>query len=841
LPPAARDVVRPLDVGLAGRVLTEGRAIRLDRYADVEQPARPDIGDHAMLGVPVVWTDRAIGFFGVGAPPPHRFTDEDVETLTLFARYAAIAIENARLFEGERRRAARIATIDRIGRLLTSSDTLQDLLQRGVETIRADLGLTDLSIALVDPDDPEMLVLGANSRDYPVAVPHGYRQSIREGIVGAAVQTRAPVLDNEVAANPRYIRGPSPSNVCAELAVPVIIGDRLVGVFNVESTIALTGEDAADLEIVAHQFGVAIENQRLLEAERRRAARVATINRIGSLLTSSLSLDQIFQTAVEAIGEYLHFANVAIMLVDPSEPQYLVLRARGGMYGSMVGEYRQHISRGIVGVAARARRRVLVNNVREDPRYIAIPGGEQIIAELAVPILVGGRLRGMLNIESEARIPEDDADGLTVIADQMGIAIENARLFGETQAALEEARLLYETSRRMSTASDPGEVVRAYLEQVATRGQYACTVALYEPDEAGERAWVDVRGRWTPDSGMALGGERIPRTHDALDPILNAGQTATISDVHDDPRVSAVLREHQREAGRPALAMIPLMVHGERIGLVILGSPVVQEWSEADLRPYQVTAGHLAAALDSRRQQILAAERNRQLAVLEERRRLARELHDSVTQSVFSVTLIAQSLASAWRRDPAEGERRVERLLNLSQSALAELRALLTELRPAAPAEQDGGVQVAVPSRVRIRRDGLAATLRTHAAGVARDGLRVEVDASGYLPQPADHEEALFRIAQEALNNAVKHAAAAAVTVRLRLDGGWCRLTVTDDGAGFSQARPQAARGKLSAGFGLIGIQERAAALGGAAHVVSAPGRGTTIDVILPRKDEPTR
>src|SRR5581483_9674695 len=104
------------------------------------------------------------GFFGVGAPPPRRFTDEDAETLSLFARHAAVAIENARLFETERRRTARIATINRLGRMLASDLSLHELLQDGVETIRADLGFADLGIMLIDPDAPEFLVFGAHSR-----------------------------------------------------------------------------------------------------------------------------------------------------------------------------------------------------------------------------------------------------------------------------------------------------------------------------------------------------------------------------------------------------------------------------------------------------------------------------------------------------------------------------------------------------------------------------------------------------------------------------------------------------------------------------------------------------
>ncbi|MBI4786728.1 MAG: GAF domain-containing sensor histidine kinase [Chloroflexi bacterium] len=396
-----------------------------------------------------------------------------------------------------------------------------------------------------------------------------------------------------------------------------------------------------------------------------------------------------------------------------------------------------------------------------------------------------------------------------------------------TQGALREMELLYQTSRRISTAMNVDQVIEAYLDQVATRGHYTCNIVLYEFDGRGERNAVIVRGRWSPQEGPVLIQERHPYTRDALDPLLDAGQTVTIADVHADARVSPELRAIQARDGRPALAMIPLIARGERIGLVVLSDVVAHEWSRGELQLYQATAAQLATAMDSRRQQILVYARGQQLAILEERQRLARELHDSVTQMIFSITLIAQSLAPAWRRDPAEGERRVARLLELSQTALAEMRALLAELRPAG--EQNAPVETAsVPGVVRVQREGLVAALRQHAVTLAQDGLQIEIDTRAY---PADgrrpYEETLFRIAQEALNNVVKHAHAKHVFVNLGGDQEALRMTIHDDGIGFlAEHSPR--------GLGLRTMPERARALNGTALISSTPGNGTTVEVTIP-------
>jgi DNA-binding NarL/FixJ family response regulator/GAF domain-containing protein len=452
---------------------------------------------------------------------------------------------------------------------------------------------------------------------------------------------------------------------------------------------------------------------------------------------------------VDAIHEHLHYAVVGVLLIDPEDPTSLILRALSHVEDpSEFGRYRRPVHEGIIGAAVRSRQRILVGDVRDDTRYRTPRGARKVHAEVVVPIVVSDRLLGVLHVESEQPIVEDDASGLQIIADQLGVAIDNAELFASTQHALEETQLLYETCRRMSTAMDVDDVIAAYLEQVAMGGRYVCTVVLYEFDETGEPTSLTLRGRWTPQDGLTHPNERLPHTRDAFDPLLDAGESVTIDDFRIDPRVSTELRCLQSRNQRPAWAMIPLMVRGHRIGLVILSYPAVHHWCEADLQPYQATAALLAAALESRRQHLLLSARGHQLAVLEDRLRLAWELHDSVTQLIFSMTLIAQSIAPAWQRSPSEGEHRVQRLLELSQSALSEMRALLAELRPDEGLAEVCAAADMLPGVGRVQADSLAAVMRRHAAEVAREGLASAIDTQAYAQQATDQEEALSRIAQ---------------------------------------------------------------------------------------------
>jgi signal transduction histidine kinase len=579
--------------------------------------------------------------------------------------------------------------------------------------------------------------------------------------------------------------------------------------------------------------------------------RQESLRKVIEAISGELELRPLLTLIVEHACELLGADRGTIGLVDEARG---VVRTEA-IYRMTGDEMGAEMARGVglAGQVYETRQPLLLDRYGDVDQPIR-PGMSED-AVIGVPIFWRERMIGFFGLGAAPprRFARPDVEVLSLFARHAAIAIENARLYDGTRRALEEVRLLYETSRRIATAMDIEEVVAAYLDQVAARGRYACSVGLYAVDETGERTEVIVRGRWSPSAGTVLGEQRYPRTRDGLDPGLDAGQTVTIADVHTDARASDELRAIQARDGRPALAMIPLMARGRRIGIVVLSDPRVHDWPDEDLRPYQVTAAQLATAIESRRQQILLYERGQQLAVLEERQRLARELHDSVTQTLFSITLISQSISPVWHRDAAEGERRLQRLHELGQSALAEMRALLAELRPAratAPpsagtpqplAPQHAADLPTSPGIGRVRQCGLAAALLRHVGEVAADGPPIDLDAAGYQPQSPATEEALYRIAQEALHNVVKHAQANHIQIRLSAENKTCRLTVTDDGIGFvPHLRPSASsadEGLSSAGgYGLHTMRERAEELGGTLRIRTAPGRGTTVEATVPEE-----
>jgi signal transduction histidine kinase len=220
----------------------------------------------------------------------------------------------------------------------------------------------------------------------------------------------------------------------------------------------------------------------------------------------------------------------------------------------------------------------------------------------------------------------------------------------------------------------------------------------------------------------------------------------------------------------------------------------------------------LVAELRLRRAE--AEQRGREMAVLEERERLARELHDSVTQSLYAVSLHAEAAGRALTDGDAEPvASNLADIRETAQEALAEMRLLLFELRP--PPLQEQGLAAALQTRLRAveARAGLATAFE----GDDADRLRPET------------EQELYRVAQEALNNVLKHAHARRATVRLDVCADRAALEVVDDGVGFEPALRDVD------GYGLPGMRERAERLGGTLRVESAPGAGTRVRVEVPR------
>jgi signal transduction histidine kinase len=254
---------------------------------------------------------------------------------------------------------------------------------------------------------------------------------------------------------------------------------------------------------------------------------------------------------------------------------------------------------------------------------------------------------------------------------------------------------------------------------------------------------------------------------------------------------------------------VPLVIKDQTYGTLGLYYRRRQTFSDEEIELGVALGDQAALAIENARLRSQAS----QVAVVAERERLARELHDSVTQSLYSLTLLAeasQRMVGAGDLEPVREY--TARLGEIAQQALREMRLLVYQLRPLV-----------------LRREGLVGALQQRLDAVEkRAGVDARLLVEGPIELPVDVEDGLYRIAQEALNNALKHAVPTSVTVRISTNGEWVTLEVSDDGRGFDPERVSD-----EGGMGLVNMLGRAERLGGELALLSAPGEGTTVRVSL--------
>jgi PAS domain S-box-containing protein len=316
---------------------------------------------------------------------------------------------------------------------------------------------------------------------------------------------------------------------------------------------------------------------------------------------------------------------------------------------------------------------------------------------------------------------------------------------------------------------------------------------------------------------QALQG-RFPVEHSPIDQeILRRREPIILGDVRDDTELASAFRESAGAHLGPFFGYIrswlavPLLIKERTIGIMALDRSQPQYYTDQHARLAMAIANQAAIAIENAR---LFTEAQGK-AVLEERQRLARDLHDSVTQSLYSLTLLAEAGRRQIDVDVLQAARYLGDMGEIAQQSLKEMRLLVYQLRPLA-----------------LEHEGLIGALQARLDSVEkRAGIDARFLLEGNLGSlPPALEEGLFRVAQEALNNSLKHAIARSVVVRLRGEEECVTLEVTDDGRGSALLAAD-----VQGGLGLTSMRERAAQLGGTLTIESTPGRGTRVVVEVPR------
>ncbi|MFC1974955.1 PAS domain S-box protein [Chloroflexota bacterium] len=624
------------------------------------------------------------------------------------------------------------------------------------------------------------------------------------------------------------------------------IKDTYPELFDIYGEVALTGQETQFdlhfepleiwLSISAYSFQkgyfVAVfenitERKQAEEALQRHAERLRILHEIDQAILSAQSPEAIARAAASHVRQLIPCRRIGVTSFDLVANEATIL-ALDEDTGSAIREGTRISLEPLEDVVEELRQgRVIAwGDFLSRGKALEIAHTEGIRSSVSVPLMIRGELIGALSFNYEMTEPAvfspEQKEFTLQVADQLAIAIQQARLHEQVQHYAEELgqrvadrtrelATLYEVTAVASRPLDLQTTLAQSLEQVlgAMKSEMG-TIHLL--DEAGgemaegERLTLAAQQGFPPDLAAQI--ESVLVGDGLVGWVIEHDKPLFVPDITTDPRVII----QTSRLGAKVYVGVPMRTGGHMMGVLsVLRETTQPPFSKDEIALLTAIADHVGVVAESAR----LRQQVEQAAVLVERQRLARELHDSVTQSLYSLTL----LASGWQKLVRVGkmknlEEPLTEVGEVAQQALKEMRLLVYELRPPV-----------------LEKEGLLGALHQRLGAVEkRAGIEARLIAGEVIELPILVEEGLYRITQEALNNALKHAAATSIIIRIGVVDEQVELEVTDNGQGFDL--DTIAEG---GGMGLTSIQERAAQLGGEWQVISAPGEGTTVRVVVSR------
>jgi len=463
---------------------TEERAKALGAKI-VGQPAR------SLIGVPLIVSDKVIGVMNVqDVEHEHRFNEEDLRLLETIAAPIAGAINSTRLIEESQKRAYQLQTSAEISQETSTTLDRDELLKHAIQLVRDRFNFYHASVFLLDPSKEYAVIQESTGEAGRQMISEGHQLKVgSKSVIGYVTEHKKPLVVNDVQADPTHRFNPLLPETRAELGLPIMLGDTLLGALDVQSTTpyAFSPDDIEVLQILANQLAVAITNANLFAETQEHLAQHRLIHHVTTVSASSTNIEDALSSAVQGLrvtlGDY-----VSILLLDPNKKTLRVL-ASSGYDQDLIG-MQVEVGDGITGWVAEHNEAVIVNDTHKDPRYIA--ASTDVRSELAVPLVYRGEILGVLNIESETpnAYDEHDQDILGTLAGSLAAIIVNARL-SERQQQLFEITNKIRQSVNMgtileTTAEELSKALQARRTRIQIGGDFVSSASPSENGNEGE-------------------------------------------------------------------------------------------------------------------------------------------------------------------------------------------------------------------------------------------------------------------------------------------------------------------------------------------------------------------
>lgn len=653
------------------------------------------------------------------------------------------------------------------------------------------------------------------------------------------VNNKLPLIISDVSKSDFWEPRPELSQVRSWLGVPLIYKDRVVGVLTLDNNKPdqYVDADARYLFTMAYQIAIAVENAQLFEEWENQATRLKLINEVAQEISTILDVQDLFEALARAIFDRLGYERVAILEVDPSR-SFLILKAYHSKFPSSlkVEDYRQPLNTGLLGEAVKAGATLFVPDLFQEEKAIILEG-PHIQSELIAPVLVGNQVKAVIDIgRGEVNSFSDhDLWTLSSLAAQAAIVIENAQLYQHIDGYSEKLeRIVAARTQRLQAITKISQIVSQGLpvdrllevvgESISqifapeTMEYYIkVTVGLINGSRLVVQTIYDISRVDQNSKVEALAVYKIDyRT--VVGQVIDQSKPVILSNT--DPQ-NIYYASSKVEQALNSLMIAPLITGGKTIGIITIESRAPGDFDESDLETLESLAFQVASAIENAR----LLQKTRELAIVDERTRLARDMHDGVAQNL-AYLLIQVDRCLNMVEEGSKLEAQLESIGYLLKDNIDELRRNIFDLRP-----------------IELEGKSLFGVLENFVAEFGRRwNLYTSCSVKGKAVEvPTEVESSLYRILQETLSNARRHAHCTRISVELEvIDDQLITLEIKDDGRGFDMKQPhQNSRTRKTNGLGLISMQERAESVNGHLIIESAPGQGTRVFASLPLRPDP--
>lgn len=615
-----------LDKGLAGWVIRHREGLILPDAKDDERwlaLTEEHVATRSAIAVPLLVQERVVGVLTLIHPEPNKFSEQHLDLLLSIANQAAIAVENARLYDDSQRRLHELSVLYEVSQAASSlrlDEALCLIIEKTARALRADR----CALFLLDQEQEELILRAVDNPNRPAEAVGLHLPLEARPRVAEAIATRRPVEIPNILADPnRKDLWPLAQDldIKACLAVPIMIKEQVIGAISLDRASDRPPFSVTEVSLcqtIANQAAVAIENARLYLKVTERMREATALYKVSNQLMRTLNLGQVLEKVLDILQRSFGYRNCAILLVD-EETQELEVKAARGYLQKTIGKAKLQMGQmGIVGWVVAHKTALNVPDVNRDSR--CVEGVPETKSEVAVPMIAGDRVIGVLDAQrSKANaFNDDDLRILSSVAAQAAIAIERARLYSAERRRSQESSTLLAIAQALSSTLDLTEV----LDLVACSTAQACpanrcSILLLSQDKKELMPIMSQLASGKADRELwATFGEGYAEAVDEF-PILQEAIKERKPVILDGPTGSAIPKKWIEPFDIVSLLIVPLISKDEVIGLMALDHVEEgQRFTDEQVNLAITISTHAAMAIENARLHTAIAEERAKLEAI---------------------------------------------------------------------------------------------------------------------------------------------------------------------------------------------------------------------------------